>query len=163
VLRHFLSIDRQGSQAWYSVYGTAAAGILAGQARARGRDVTLGEEPDMSGASKGAREFRGHALTHGWDVIYSPFRREGTLAPGNSLTTGDLVERVTVRNRDTAVRIEQTWIAGRKTAYHAEPLAASRARIAAAPRLAAGGRALAAGGGPGGLAVHGDPGREPGR
>ena len=117
----------------------------------------------MSGASKGAREFRGHALTHGWDVIYSPFRREGTLAPGNSLTTGDLVERVTVRNRDTAVRIEQTWIAGRKTAYHAEPLAASRARIAAAPRLAAGGRALAAGGGPGGLAVHGDPGREPGR
>jgi hypothetical protein len=71
-------------------------------------------------------------------VTCIPFRREGSLTPGNSLTQGDLVELVTVRDRDTAARIEQTWVAGRKSVYRAEPLAASRARIASAPRLAPG-------------------------
>jgi len=56
-------------------------------------------------------------------VTCIPFRREGSLTPGNSLTQADLVELVTVRNRDTAARIEQTWVAGRRSAYCAEPLA----------------------------------------
>ena len=69
VLRHFLITDQQGSQVWYSVYGTAAAGIPAGQARERDCEVIPGDELDMSGASRGARGFRGHARM---GLDYSP-------------------------------------------------------------------------------------------
>lgn len=133
---HFRADGPLGAQAWYSVRGAAASRALQDKVRGLGWDITPGDE-DLTGASTGPLALRGHALGHGWDVIYAQLPGDAKVRPDGTVAPGDLVERVTARNPETPGQVEVVWIGGRIPAHVPERIAAARARIAGTPRPAA--------------------------